>query len=313
MNLKYKIAVLGPIPKDHITTYGGEVIEKYGGVNHPTIALARLLNENATIIPVTHIRKCDVEPIKEILRPYSNINLQHIDSRQDQGDVIQLRFVDLNQRIEKQSGSMNPITPDDMKDLLDCDAFVIVPVTDFEVPLATLKFIKQNSAGLVLFDAHGPTTTLTAYGDRLPKFWSDLDDWLPYIDILKMNLQEAKCCWPGLSAKNDLIKFGKHCLDKGIKALYITLDAGGCSVYFRSNYLLYEIPVPGIKVKNPVDSTGCGDSFAAGVAFGVLKTGDYIQAARYGNALGAQRIQGKTFDVFKSLAETEQMIRETYG
>ncbi len=59
MTFNYKVAVLGPIPRDHITTYRGEVIEKYGGVNNPVIALAKLLGNESTIYPVTHIRKRD--------------------------------------------------------------------------------------------------------------------------------------------------------------------------------------------------------------------------------------------------------------
>jgi adenosine kinase len=42
-------------------------------------------------------------------------------------------------------------------------------------------------------------------------------------------------------------------------------------------------------------------------------TTNYIGAARYANALGAQRTQGRTFEVFKSLEETLSMIRDTYG
>lgn len=325
MAFKYKIAILGPIPKDRITTYTGEVIEKYGGINHPTMALTKILGNESSIIPVTHIRKCDENAIKKILRVGSNINLDYIDSSEDQGDIIQLRFLDLNNRLEKQSGFMNPITPDDVKNLLDCEAFIIVPVTDFEVSLDTLKFIKKYSTSLVLFDAHGPTTTLTALGDRLPKFWVDRDNWLPYIDILKMNLEEAKRSWFRKRYEltdlendyefgiEDLPPFAQHCISKGVKALYVTLNSKGCLVYFKSNGNLREVSVPGIKVKNVIDTTGCGDAFAAGVTFGILTTGDYIKAARYGNALGAQRAQGKTFAVFKSFEETEQMIKDNYG
>jgi adenosine kinase len=62
-----------------------------------------------------------------------------------------------------------------------------------------------------------------------------------------------------------------------------------------------------------IDTTGCGDSFAGGVGFGLLqKPTDYVGAARYGNALGALRTQGKTFAVFKSLEETNKMLQETY-
>ena len=71
--------------------------------------------------------------------------------------------------------------------------------------------------------------------------------------------------------------------------------------------------VPAVKVENVVDTTGCGDSFAGGVGFGLLQdASDYVSAARYGNALGALRTQGKTFAVFKSLEETDKIIQATY-
>lgn len=322
---KYKVAILGPIPKDHITTHKDEVIKKYGGINHPTIALAKLFAENATIYPVSHVRQQDLPHIQEILHDYPNIDLSYLSAAADQGDIIQLRFLDQNKRLEKQSGVMNPITPEDVKNLLDCDIFVFLPVTDFEIALSTLRFIKKYSKGLILFDAHGPTNVLTALGDRLMKFWVDRDLWLPYVDILKMNMEEAKCSWfrqqyTLSELENDypldiaeLKPFAEHCFEKGVRALCVTLDDEGCMVYYRNGGKVQETHVSAIKVDNVVDTTGCGDSFAGGFAYGMLTTGDYIKSAHYANALGAQRTQGKTFEVFKSLAETDKMIAENYG
>jgi adenosine kinase len=72
--------------------------------------------------------------------------------------------------------------------------------------------------------------------------------------------------------------------------------------------------VPAVPVSHVVDTTGCGDSFAGGVGFGLLQDPkDYINAVRYGNALGALRTQGKTFGVFKSLKETDKILEEVYG
>jgi adenosine kinase len=62
-----------------------------------------------------------------------------------------------------------------------------------------------------------------------------------------------------------------------------------------------------------IDTTGCGDSFAGGVGFGLLEhPTNYIQAAQYGNTLGALRTQGKTFNVFKPLTEVKDIMRNTY-
>ncbi|NND62084.1 MAG: carbohydrate kinase family protein [Flavobacteriaceae bacterium] len=323
---KHKVAVLGPIPRDHIITHNNEVIQKYGCATHTAIALSNLMSSNDEVIPVTHIRKQDEAGINDLLAPYSNIVTRYISSEADQGDVIQLKFVDQNKRVETQTAFMKPITPEDVEPLLDCEVFVCVPVTDFEVPLETLKYIKANSNASIVFDAHGPTTALTVRGRRVTKFWVDRDMWLPYIDVLKMNLEEANCSWfkneYGIHelkdneeiAESELPNFAKHCLEHGLKSLYVTLDARGVMVYTLENGELREDFVPSVKVDKVIDTTGCGDSFAGGIAFSLLKDpNDFIKAAQYGNAMGAQRTQGKTFDVFKSLEETDKIIEFTYG
>jgi adenosine kinase len=324
--VKYHVAVLGPIPRDHITTHRGEVIEKYGCAMHTAIGLSRLLDGQGTVHLVSHVRKQDEEAVKNILGDYSNIDTSHITSDADQGDVIRLRFVDQNNRIEKQTGFMNPIVPTDIQDLMQCSAFVCVPITDYEVPLHTLQYIKNNSDGTIIFDAHGPTNTITTVGDRKLKFWIDRDEWLPYIDVLKMNLEESNCCWFDKELNEDELKpfdekdishlqaFAEHAIGKGTKSLIVTLDSNGSAVFYSDEKGVHQQLVKAIRVEHVVDTTGCGDSFAGGLGFGLLeRNDDYIRAVKYANALGAQRTQGKTFDVFKSLDETQAMIRSEYG
>lgn len=323
---KYNVAVLGPIPRDHITTHHGEVIEKYGCATHTAIGLANLLGDEGTVHLVSHVRKMDEAAIKELLSVYPNINTKYITSDADQGDVIKLKFLDQNTRVEKQTGFMNPIIPEDIEELMHCDVFVCVPITDYEVPLETLKYIKAYSKGIIIFDAHGPTNTITISGDRKIRFWIDRDQWLPYIDVLKMNLEEANCCWFEKEYKiEDLVHFddknqshlqdfANHALSHGVKSLIVTLDASGGAVFFKEGDHVRHEMVKSIKVDHVIDTTGCGDSFAGGLGFGLLGDGtNYLRAAKYANALGALRTQGRTFEVFKSKADTDQMLIANYG
>ncbi|WP_445382028.1 carbohydrate kinase family protein [Robiginitalea sp. IMCC43444] len=323
---QYKVAVLGPIPRDHITTHRGEVIEKYGCATHTAIGLSKLLGSQGEVYPVSHVRRRDLEGIKEVLAPYSNIHTKFISDAADQGDIIKLTFIDQNNRLEKQTGFMNPIVPDDLRELLDADAFVCVPITDYEVPLPTLQYLKENSKGLIIFDAHGPTNTTTILGDRLIRFWIDRDMWLPYIDVLKMNLEESRCCWfekeysleqlqPFHDMSTDhLDEMAEHVLSKGVKSLIVTLDSGGCAVYYKKEGVIKKEIVNSVPVSDVVDTTGCGDSFAGGLGYGLLEDpSNFVRAAKYANALGAQRTQGRTFEVFKNLEETNAMIIKAYG
>jgi adenosine kinase len=90
-----------------------------------------------------------------------------------------------------------------------------------------------------------------------------------------------------------------------------TLDSRGCLTYFKKGGKTVEELVASIKVDKVIDTTGCGDSFAGGLSYGLVQNPtDYVGAAKYGNAFGALRTQGKTFDVFKSLEETNAIIEK---
>jgi len=319
-----KVAVLGPIPRDQVVTHAGERFHKYGCVMYTAVALSALLDGGDMIVPVSHVRRQDEGPIKKILGSYPNIDTSSITSSADQGDVVELRYLDQNRRVERQTSFMSPILPADVDKVLDADMFVCVPITDYEVGQPTLRHIKSRSQGTVLLDGHGPATTLTRSGERHPRVWADQDVWLPYIDILKMNLDEASSAWLGESAEvladpptltdEQLRDLGRHCLDRGVGAVCVTLDERGCVAFFRdgSGGVAEEF-VDRIEVQHVVDTTGAGDSFAGGLAYGYLAYRDYIVACQYGNAMGAQRVTGTDLNVYLSREETERQILAAYG
>jgi sugar/nucleoside kinase (ribokinase family) len=319
------VAVLGPIPLDRVTTHRDEVLRKYGAVLYSVAALSALLEPSDRICPVVHVRRVDEEPITELLSQFANVDLTGVRSDTDRGDVVELVYLDQNRRMERQTHFMAPILPEDVEFVLDADAFVCVPITDYQVSQPTLRFIRERSSGFILLDGHGPTVSLTPGGERVHRLWIDRDTWLPYVDILKLNLEEAGCSWfpPGsaestTAAKpltvDDLPPFAELCLDRGVQSLCVTLDERGCAVYYKDDDgVLREDMADRLPVDRVVDTTGAGDSFAAGMAFGYLHSHDYVQAAWYGNAMGAQRVASRELAAYRSLAETDRQLAEAYG
>lgn len=327
--MSYKIAVLGPIPRDVITTHDGVEFRKYGCVLYTAAVLSALTGEAGAIVPVSHVRRADAGVVRELLGGLAGVDASRVTDVSDSGAVIRLTYREHNRRSERQTGFMSPITAAEIADLCDSDAFVLVPVTDYEISLDVVRTIRARCDGLVIFDAHGPTSTVTRHGERHLKYWLDRDQWLPYIDVLKMNLEEAACTWfsPEYAAADlelrrdghdlpleEVPQLAEHCLDCGVSAVIVTLDEHGCVAYFRDRTgTTREEFVPRIEVGRVVDTTGCGDAFAGGLAFGLLHTGDYVDACRYGNAAGAQRCAATEQLSFCDLAATDRQIREAYG
>src|SRR5258707_13593600 len=119
-----KVAVLGPIPREQVVTHAGERFEKYGCVMYTAVALSALLDAGDTIVPISHVRRRDEGPVKEILGSFSNIDTSGITSPADQGDVVELRYVDQNRRVDRQASFMNPILPADLGHVLANDDVV---------------------------------------------------------------------------------------------------------------------------------------------------------------------------------------------
>jgi hypothetical protein len=76
-----KVAVLGPIPSDQIVTHAGERFHKYGCVMYTAAALSSLLDVGDTIVPISHVRRQDEGPIKQILGSFPNIDTSGITTR----------------------------------------------------------------------------------------------------------------------------------------------------------------------------------------------------------------------------------------
>ena len=94
VNTAFRVAVLGPIPRDHITTYQNEVVEKYGCALYTAVVLSSYMGEGSQVVPVVHVRQADVQPITEILSGFSHMDLSHVRADADQGDVISLKYLE---------------------------------------------------------------------------------------------------------------------------------------------------------------------------------------------------------------------------
>jgi adenosine kinase len=78
-------------------------------------------------------------------------------------------------------------------------------------------------------------------------------------------------------------------LASSVDALIVTKGSQGSSIYSKGE----EIVIDAIKIKIPVDPTGCGDAYRAGLIYGILNKYDWIKTGKLASVMGAIKIESQ--------------------
>lgn len=117
-----------------------------------------------------------------------------------------------------------------------------------------------------------------------PETIAFVEPCLPYIDYFVPSIDEAS----EMAHEQDPAKVAAYFMSKGVKNCLLTL--GGEGVYVApQNGKPFHLPAFDIQV---VDTTGCGDSFTAGIIVGIVKGWDLHQSARFASAVAAKVAMG---------------------
>ena len=54
-----------------------------------------------------------------------------------------------------------------------------------------------------------------------------------------------------------------------------------------------KIEIPAFNVQNPVDPTGCGDAYRAGITFGIINNWNWEKSGRLASALASLKVNYK--------------------
>ncbi len=182
--------------------------------------------------------------------------------------------------ITSQSGSLRRLSLDDILPALDSPAFAGVKVAClaslFVSPLLTLD---DTAALFDALKARGLTlcadTTRPKHGETLRKAGAALSR----LDYFFPNQDEAAL----LTGENDPDRAADALLGAGVKRVAIKLGRAGCLLKDTGERHL--VPAfPGIA---PVDTTGAGDTFAAGFIAALIEGRPFRDCGRFANAVAS--------------------------
>lgn len=130
---------------------------------------------------------------------------------------------------------------------------------------------KARDAGAVIV---ADTTSLLP-GDSL----ADIQDALQHLDYFVPSFAEAS----ELTGETDPEKIADRFMALGARNIAIKMGDQGCFIKAHDVCAM----VPGFRVDELVDTTGCGDNFVAGFIAGLVKELPIVECAKLGNAAGA--------------------------
>jgi sugar/nucleoside kinase (ribokinase family) len=117
-----------------------------------------------------------------------------------------------------------------------------------------------------------------------PETWKLVEPCLPYIDYFVPSIDEAG----EMAHDRDPARVAAFFKARGVKNCILTLGADG--VYVSPEHG-EDFHLPAFEVE-VFDTTGCGDSFTAGIIVGIVKGWDLKQSARFASAVAAKVAMG---------------------
>jgi sugar/nucleoside kinase (ribokinase family) len=148
----------------------------------------------------------------------------------------------------------------------------------------------------------GLTTTFDLLGVPKPNLKELVEVCLPYLDFFMVNDDEAAM----ISGIQDPKEAVRYFCDLGARHAVIRLGANGSLIGYLESGSLKEIYTPAFEVP-VVDSTGCGDSYTAGLIKGLSLGWDLEKSAWLGSACGGLVIQGLGSDA--GIVDFESTVR----
>ncbi|KLU59841.1 pfkB family carbohydrate kinase [Peptococcaceae bacterium CEB3] len=294
----------------------GQCSERYGAVAYSVSALLKLLERSSDqVICLSHLAPEDFAAVSALL-DHPNLDLTGLTPMDKGTTEIELTYLNGKERQSRQSNVMPPFTLGEMDLFSECEAVLLMPLNESDIPLACVQKLRGMTKGLLFLDVHGLITGLNERGERFRKKWADAAAWLREIDILKMN--DSETSWVAgkpLKELEEFVEFAAGIVASGPKACWITFGDRSSLVSWRREKRVFWAQVPVVTDIGPVlDTTGCGDASSAGFLYSYVKLfHNPIHSVILGNTLGSLKAASLETKAFPPLMEIKGVIVAHYG
>lgn len=307
-----RVGIIGLINHDTIFMADGRRIRDLGGILYNTTVMADLVGEGDGLYPISRIGADCYDAMRDILDLRPVVSHRGVSVSRAGTSRNQIRYDEDMEKVEQLTNHIGPIPLEQIEPFLDLDALLVNFIVGDDISLETMAAVREKATGLLCLDVHNLCLGIDAEGYRRRRAPVGWQRWIEMFDVVQMNEVEARllagvagvasACdqaadepggrgeaggsgGPGelLEAEADFIAFGQSVIALGPSVCVITRGSLGPVTVYRTDRETKAIAIPSEPVRDVVDTTGCGDAFAAGfvVEYAALK--DPVGATRLAN------------------------------
>ncbi len=270
------VAVVGTVNLDSIVTADGARHESLGGILYNGIVLGHLLE--GTGIRVRLCARLGAEHREEALRLLADVPAVDPSGLiADPGgtNVSHLDYSQGPERVEWVEFRVAPLVPKDLAGIESARAILVNMISGRDLTPATVRVFRECSPALFLLDVQA--LVRSAEKPRRTRPVSGWQEWCSLFDVVRGNECEIKYL---CNSSDSLDEALRRILEAGAGEVLATRGAAGSlratlekerldgershSERLREERLHIE-EIPAVRCERPLDPTGCGDAYLAGV------------------------------------------------
>lgn len=295
-----KYIVIGEPCVDLIHKTDGNVIHSYGGVLYSVISLSVLAGKDDVICPVMNLGADEYDNITGILKQYPNINTEGIYKVAHPTRKVNLYYDLYNSgKSARMETSTEPTYTIDFKSiekfLPGADAVLVNMISGIDITLDTLKSIRKNFGGFMHIDIHNLVMKTNPDGTREHTNLENWREWCSNTNTVQMNEFEVTTLSRSKKIEYEVIEEILINMNADVTGIIITRGKNGVSGFTKKekifgNEKFYDLDKDDVSaVENPhfVDSTGCGDVFAASFTLDFSKNGNFRKSLHYATRIAS--------------------------
>jgi len=286
--MPFRCGLLGTITSDTIEADDGRTRQSIGGILYQAAALCGLGVPSVLFSNCGEFLRPDVEAI---VGEWPILDCGGLKFVPGPGNRVRLRYSDqFREREEVLESAVPPLDPGPVLNSLEgLDFLFLVFNSGFDISLADWRNIAGRARCPIWIDIHSLALTPGVGVRRAYRAVPEWREWVKGAAFLQANRQEVACLMghPERWADESEIKtLAAQAFDLGLRAIFMTMGKEGVLAATPGRIFLIPAPV----ADAVVDTTGCGDVFAAASAAGLLQGFPVARAASAGVELATRAV-----------------------